>query len=348
MLWCLMLWCPSLCCVGSFVLLWCFCCSLPCVLLWRGVFGCGAVVYPGAAYGVLHCFSLCCVWWRVLCGAVVCCPRAPALCRFVLCLPVIWSLIRAWCCLPFSPVFPGSSGLFPFVSAACCGALVECVVAGVPVWPRGLLRRCVDTAQGSGTPQGTTAHSRAASHAARQEHLRQDMPEGKQQRATRPGNEHPVTTRNNTQHQTARTKVQGSTTKKGRKQQPTTRQVAQQNNTAPPQDRTQTTGHDRGPGDRSGGQGRKTAQRFDNWTTPRTRTADSTTHYTKTRDGITHNKSPHRTPHDTNKTGRDNAHGRLPATKPRTQQDNAPHGIQKQPRTTQTSHQQSTAPHSKT
>ena len=138
-LWCLVLWRSSL---WFFVLMF-FCCSLPCLLSWRGLPGCGAVVPCGAPWGLLCCLSLCCVWWRVLCGAVVCCADVPVSCRPVLCFAVFWSMVGAWSnCCSF-PALLCWSGLFLSVSAARCGLPVACVVAGVPVWLCGPLPSCV-------------------------------------------------------------------------------------------------------------------------------------------------------------------------------------------------------------
>ena len=92
-----LLLCASLCCVVWCILLRCFCCSLPRLLSWRGVFWFGAVVTCGTASGLLCCSSLCCVRWRVSCGAVLCCPGVRASCRPVLCSAVVWSLVGAWC-----------------------------------------------------------------------------------------------------------------------------------------------------------------------------------------------------------------------------------------------------------
>ena len=49
---------------------------------------------------MLCCSSLCCVWWRILCGAAVCCAGVPASCHPVLCSVVVGWLVGAWsCCL---------------------------------------------------------------------------------------------------------------------------------------------------------------------------------------------------------------------------------------------------------
>ena len=96
--------------------------------------------------------------------------------------------------------------------------------------------------QQDGRPRGQ-AGANATTHAS-----------GKQQQATRPSNEQSATTGNNTQHQLARTKQHGTTSKTRRRQHHTARQTT----TRATQDRTPgentTTGHDRGPGNGNRGQ----------------------------------------------------------------------------------------------
>ena len=112
---------------------------------------------------------------------------------------------------------------------------------------------------------------------------------------------------------------------------------------------------------RRGGRAGKPRSGPKDQTTPRMRTAHTTTHHTTACGGTTHDKARHKTaqdnrvPHDTNKKGGDNTQGRPPATEPTTQHDNTPHsktpaqhGCEKQPRTTQTSSQQTAAPHIRT
>ena len=130
---------PVLCCLVRFVAVF----SLFAALRWRGVLGCGAVVPCGAACGVLGCSSLCCLWWRILCGAVVFCAGLPSSCWPAVCSAVVCSLVGVWCYSLFFSAVLCWSGLLLWFSAARCALVMACVVACVPVWLRGPLCRCV-------------------------------------------------------------------------------------------------------------------------------------------------------------------------------------------------------------
>ena len=114
---CLPLWCASLCCVVWFFLLQCFYCSLPCLLFWRGVLRCGAVVPCGTACGV--CWAvlplLCLLACLVRCCVVLCWCVCVVLACGVFCCP----LVASWCPV-LLPVFPCRCLLVWAVSVRVC------------------------------------------------------------------------------------------------------------------------------------------------------------------------------------------------------------------------------------
>ena len=107
-----------------FVLFSCFCCSLPYVLFWRGVLGCGSVVPCGAAWAVPPCF----VFGGPYCGLLWC-----AVLVFPRCFGP-WFVP-----LSFQPcLVPGVPSCFSLPFCVGEGCFCPCLLLAVVLWCRGL------------------------------------------------------------------------------------------------------------------------------------------------------------------------------------------------------------------